>query len=1080
MVPRVGQKIGPYEILGRLGSGGMGLVFSAWDARLQRDVAIKLLRDEYSSLDMRQRFLQEARAASGLNHPNICTIFDIGEQGGDPYLVMELLKGETLRARILSGALSADDITRVATEVADALSVAHSRGIIHRDIKPANIILVDKPGGRFGTKVLDFGLAKVDLGDGFDPRYDLTNAGSTVGTASYMSPEQARGEPLDARSDLFSLGVVLYEMATGQLPFQGATSALVFVQLLSRPPDPPREINAAIPKELERIILRLLEKDRNSRFQTASELVEALHKIPIRGSSTGKSIWGAIPSLIRSHTDIPAARPPAEEPRPPAHLESERPKTVPPHGGESVLRPVKRIVTSDLPLTSGSSATARPQAEPHNPAPVSAVPVPEPAGQASRSSVSEPVAPPETIPSATTREIATHISGTFPVLSRSSQKIAPATRFHRRDDEFDEPPSPTKPFKPHDSTYSRTTYLVVLVLIVTLAAGAAVWLFWPKHNTAIVNEAPAIVMTALTNRSGDDILSGVVACGLQFDLEQSPRFSVQNHSMLVSGLKVIGLGSGAGPSLADARQAAQAIGASHVLFGDIRNDGASSYIVSIHVYDVSTGTKTVDASETAVTREQMPDTIDRLASTIRLSMGESGDTLAKAVPLSKEATSNLDALQDYVNGADLLDSGQLVESMHAFQRATVADPHFPQAWFSLAEIYRRQHAGVAAAQAAQKARETADSSSQRTQLLGQASDAINNSGDYPQAVVILQKILDAYPADSLASVQMANALRVEGKFTESLEVAKRLLEQSPYDADASGAAESSMLAQNNFGGALQLETQIQRSGHSHPGIQVLISYLDAGDTGQVGVDLSASNDRVAPLQYHAGVLDAGGLFEGGLREWRGLAAQASANPELASAAGEELSNAAMNRAFVGDCSTALTLVHDASSYPQTVNALFFSGMSSVLCGQMAAANAALDSIQKNFPRSYPARSYLYPDLKAAIQWKSNDPDGALKTLQAANSYDLISVTSYLRGLIHLNANQPHPAVGDFQSVLEHRGAMVLTNPLLYPLAQIGVARAWFDGGDKANSSAAYRKFAVLWSAAGSGQDLVREARQNSK
>src|ERR1700735_4063341 len=155
MIPAAGQRLGPYEILGRLGSGGMGLVFSAWDARLQRDVAIKLLRDEYATPEMRSRFLQEARAASGLNHPNICTIFDIGEVGGDPYLVMELLKGETLRARISSGIISPGDVIRVATEVADALTVAHTRGIIHRDIKPANIILVDKPGGRFGTKVLD-------------------------------------------------------------------------------------------------------------------------------------------------------------------------------------------------------------------------------------------------------------------------------------------------------------------------------------------------------------------------------------------------------------------------------------------------------------------------------------------------------------------------------------------------------------------------------------------------------------------------------------------------------------------------------------------------------------------------------------------------------------------------------------------------------------------------------------------------------------------------------------------------------------------------------------------------------------
>ncbi|MEO6924544.1 MAG: serine/threonine-protein kinase, partial [Bryocella sp.] len=267
MVPRVGQRIGPYEILGRLGSGGMGLVYSAWDSRLQRDVAIKILREEFTSPGMRKRFLQEARAASRLNQANICTIFDIGEQEGDPYLVMELLKGETVRSVISRGPISVEDIVTVATEVSDALIVAHARGIIHRDIKPANIMLVDKPAGRFQTKVLDFGLAKLER-DGVDSRIDLTSAGTTVGTVAYMSPEQARGEALDARSDLFSLGTVLYEMATGELPFQGATSALVFVQLLSETPESLRQFNPEIPKDLEKIILKLLEKRRSDRFQT--------------------------------------------------------------------------------------------------------------------------------------------------------------------------------------------------------------------------------------------------------------------------------------------------------------------------------------------------------------------------------------------------------------------------------------------------------------------------------------------------------------------------------------------------------------------------------------------------------------------------------------------------------------------------------------------------------------------------------------------------------------------------------------------------------------------------------------------
>ena len=291
MIPEVGQRFGPYEILGRLGGGGMGLVFRAWDERLHREVAIKLLYEDYKMPGMRERFLQEARAASALNHPNICTVFDIGEQDRNPYLVMELLEGETVKDRIERGALPTEEIVHYAIEIASALAAAHNKGIVHRDIKPANIFLVATPSGTGQAKVLDFGLAKVALEQrgGWDasPR-GLTLAGATVGTLSYMSPEQARGESLDMRSDLFSLGVVLYEMATRQVPFKGTTSALMFVQLFSHNPEPVHNWNEAIPRELERVIFKLLAKECKKRFQTAKELQDALVKIQ---GKLGRGRW---------------------------------------------------------------------------------------------------------------------------------------------------------------------------------------------------------------------------------------------------------------------------------------------------------------------------------------------------------------------------------------------------------------------------------------------------------------------------------------------------------------------------------------------------------------------------------------------------------------------------------------------------------------------------------------------------------------------------------------------------------------------------------------------------------------------
>lgn len=273
-----GYRFGPYEVLGQLGVGGMGAVLRAVDTRLHREVAVKVLQSTHEMPGLRERFLREARAASSLNHPNICTVFDIGEEGAEPYMVMELLQGENLKDTMRHNTLEMDEILSIARETTDALIAAHAKGIVHRDIKPANIFLVPRLNGIPQAKVLDFGLAKIE-GTLRGNTEGLTTLGATVGTVAYMSPEQARGEPLDARSDLFSLGVVMYEMATGTVPFHGATSALVFVELLGNDPQPVRDWNRTVPPELEALIHRLLAKDRRQRFQSAKELYAALAKI---------------------------------------------------------------------------------------------------------------------------------------------------------------------------------------------------------------------------------------------------------------------------------------------------------------------------------------------------------------------------------------------------------------------------------------------------------------------------------------------------------------------------------------------------------------------------------------------------------------------------------------------------------------------------------------------------------------------------------------------------------------------------------------------------------------------------------
>jgi serine/threonine-protein kinase len=1087
MIPEVGQRFGPYEILGRLGGGGMGLVFRAWDERLHREVAIKLLHDDYTMSGMRERFLQEARAASALNHPNICTVFDIGEQDNNPYLVMELLEGETVKDRIAHGALSAEEIVRCAIEISDALAAAHAKGIVHRDIKPANIFLVTMPDGKSHAKVLDFGLAKIELDHrgGWESRkLDLTLAGATVGTLSYMSPEQARGELLDIRSDLFSLGIVLYEMATRQVPFKGTTSALMFMQLFNHDPEPVDTWNESFPRDLEKVILKLLAKERKARFQTAQELRDALVKVSGklgRGGWLSRGLPPVVP-LVRANDPVAWHKGPRRS------QSGTRAKALwvaedsAPESGGMLIRPLPAVeqdrggleLNKQRSIQGGAVAVASGEMP-------SALHAIHAVAEGDSAAVSA-VQPEELVLARPRADVVQLEHGLDDVeLERAAVE---STVEDSADQEL---------IAASQVVDARTRIRIALVaVLIVIGVAVVAMLRSGLFRPLVLGKNDRLLLTVIQNKTGEKALDGTVMQGIEIALRQSRSLNVLGGEAYHAGQRQIAQEAGASIETVSEQRVAQRVGAKAYLYGELTRSGPS-YTISVEVLKADSNDRVATLEETAASREEILAAIGKVAQDIRAEVSEDSTAAAKrSVPLEVEATTNLNALHAYAAGEGAMQSGRTVNALPAYQRAVAFDPKFIQAQMRLAWLYRSEKAEVASANAAEAARSAAASASDKTKLMARYCYEMNASGDYNGASQTVREFVAKYPLDADGMKGLALVLRLQGQLPEALSAAERGYREHPFDAETYAEAELAMIGMDRYEDAVQLQAKAAQFGVL-PGRSVLTADYLAGEgdatrtrAGAMQVAFAGTTSaNGTPVTYgelyeYGLYLDGIGKMEAGSELWRVTAAIAGSVPELASTQASMLAQGALDHALVGSCTVALEMVDDVKSLPKGPIASFNAGMSAALCGNQPYAQKTIAALQKSYPQNTAVVQYYVPQLQAATEIGVNEPEKALDSLIDLERYDQISLTPYLRGMANEALGQMQAAILDYQILQAHRGSSMFLSGDAYPMASLGVARAYAASHDKADSAEAYRRFLALWAEADRGMPLIVEAIAKSK